>query len=88
MLTTAPASAAPVTAFAPGAVRYIWTRTGSVLAGAGSSELEVAWEKPKTAGTPIYGVTPVFLKDGVEVLGTESTAEVTMEPLGMVLVIR
>ena len=94
-LTTEPADAsvkprrtASLTAFAPGAVRYIWTRNGSVLAGAGSSELEVAWEKPKTAGTPIYGVTPVFLKDGVEVLGTEVTAEVTMEPLGMVLILR
>ena len=31
--------------------------------------MEVAWEKPKTSGTPIYGVTPVFLEDGVEVRG-------------------
>ena len=37
---------------------------------------------------PLYGVTPVFIKNGVEVLGTEATAAVTMEPLGMVLVLR
>ena len=36
----------------------------------------------------VYGVTPVFLKDGVEVLGTEATAVVTMEPLGKVLILR
>ena len=67
--TIGPNKIATLTAFAPGAVRYIWTRNGSVLSGADSSELEVAWEKPKTSGTPIYGVTPVFLKDGVEVRG-------------------
>lgn len=94
-LTTEPADVfvksrrtATLTAFAPGAVRYIWTRNGSVLAGADSSALEIVWEKPKTAGTPIYGVTPVFVKDGVEVRGAEATAEATMLPSGMTLVLR
>jgi len=79
-----------LTAFAPGAVRYVWTRNGVVLAGATGSEVTVVWERPKAVGgTPVvYGVTPVFLKGGVEVLGEEASAEVTMLPLGMVLILR
>ena len=71
-----------------GAHAWIRVRKGVALAGADSSELEVVWEKPRTAGTPVYGATPVFLKDGVEVLGTEMTAVVTMEPIGKVLILR
>ena len=96
VLTTEPADVfvkprrtATLTAFAPGAVRYIWTRNGVVLAGATGSEVAVVWERPKAVGgTLVYGVTPVFLKDGVEVVGEEATAEVTMLPLGMVLILR
>ena len=95
-LTTEPADVfvkprrtATLTAFAPGAVRYVWTRNGVVLAGATGSEVTVVWERPKAVGgTLVYGVTPVFLKDGVEVVGEEATAEVTMLPLGMVLILR
>ena len=96
VLTTSPVDtrvksggAATLTAFAPGVVRYVWTRNGEVLAGASGPEITVVWESPKTVGgTPAYGVTPVFLKDGVEVLGTEATAEVTMLPLGMMIILR
>lgn len=97
VLTTEPADdvsvkprrTATLTAFAPGAVRYVWTRNGVVLAGATGSEVTVVWERPKAVGgTLVYGVTPVFLKDGVEVLGEEASAEVTMLPLGMVLILR
>lgn len=96
VLTTEPADVsvkprrtATLTAFAPGAVRYVWTRNGVVLAGATGSEVTVVWERPKAVGgTLVYGVTPVFLKDGVEVLGEEASAEVTMLPLGMVLILR
>jgi len=97
VLTTAPGDTsvkvrrtATLTAFAPGAVRYVWTRNGVVLAGATGSEVTVVWERPKAVGgTPVvYGVTPVFLKGGVEVLGEEASAEVTMMPLGMVLILR
>ena len=96
VLTTKPADVfvkprrtATLTAFAPGAVRYVWTRNGVVLAGATGSKVTVVWERPKAVGgTLVYGVTPVFLKDGVEVFGKEATAEVTMLPLGMVLILR
>ncbi len=98
LLTTEPADdvsvkprkSATLTAFAPGAVRYVWTRNGAVLAGATGSKVTVVWERPKAVGgnPVVYGVTPVFLKDGVEVLGTEATADVTMLPLGMVLILR
>lgn len=96
VLTTSPVGmrvkpnrTATLTAFAPGAIRYVWTRNGEVLAGASGPEITVVWESPKTVGgTPVYGVTPVFLKDGVEVLGTEATAEVTMLPLGMMIILR
>ena len=96
VLTTSPVAtsvktrkSATLTAFAPGAVRYVWTRNGVVLAGATGSEVTVVWERPKAVGgTLVYGVTPVFLKDGVEVLGEEASAEVTMMPLGMVLILR
>ena len=96
VLTTSPVGmrvkpnrTATLTAFAPGAIRYVWTRNGEVLAGATGPEITVVWESPKTVGgTPVYGVTPVFLKDGVEVLGEEVTAEVTMLPLGMMIILR
>ena len=96
VLTTSPVGmrvkpnrTATLTAFAPGAIRYVWTRNGEVLAGASGPEITVVWESPKTVGgTPVYGVTPVFLKGGVEVLGEEVTAEVTMLPLGMMIILR
>ena len=98
VLTTEPADdvsvkprrTATLTAFAPGAVRYVWTRNGVVLAGATGPEVTVVWERPKAVGgnPVVYCVTPVFLKDGVEVLGEEASAEVTMMPLGMVLILR
>jgi hypothetical protein len=95
-LTTAPVDtavkpnkAATLSAFAPGAIRYVWTRNGEVLAGADGPEITVVWQSPKSAGgTLVYAATPVFLKDGVEVLGTATEADVTMEPLGMVLILR
>ena len=96
VLTTKPADVsvkprrtATLTAFAPGAIRYIWTRNGEVLAGADGPEITVVWQSPKSSGgTLVYAATPVFLKDGVEVLGTATEADVTMEPLGMVLILR
>ena len=96
VLTTSPVGtrvksggAATLTAFAPGAIRYVWTRNGEVLAGASGPEITVVWQSPKSAGgTLVYAATPVFLKDGVEVLGTATEADVTMEPLGMVLILR
>ena len=84
-----PNKAATLSTFAPGAIRYVWTRNGEALAGASGPEITVVWQSPKSAGgTLVYAATPVFLKDGVEVLGTATEADVTMEPLGMVLILR
>ena len=76
-------------AFAPGAVRYVWTRDGDVIADANGLEVKVDWEHRKSSAGPlVYGVTPVFLVGGEEVLGAETTAEVTMTPAGMTLLVR
>ena len=73
-------------AYAPGAVRYVWTKDGEVVSGASGAELEVPWEsRSRSQGAFVYGVTPVFLKGGEEVYGAEATAEVEMVPRGMVL---
>ena len=80
---------ATLTAFAPGAVRYIWTRNGEVIDGEEGETLEIEWQSPKSAGGPVvYAVTPVFSKKGAEVLGEEATAEVTMTPPGTMVILR
>ncbi len=80
---------ATLTAFAPGAVRYIWTRNGEVIDGKEGETLTIEWQSPKSAGGPVvYAVTPVFSKKGAEVLGEEATAEVTMTPLGTMVILR
>ena len=80
---------ATLTAFAPGAIRYIWTRNGEVIDGEEGETLTIEWQSPKSAGGPVvYAVTPVFSKKGAEVLGEEATAEVTMTPLGTMVILR
>ena len=82
-------AAGTLSAYAPGAIRYIWTRNGEVLAGADGTTVTVLWERRRDAALPdIYAVTPVFLVGGVEVLGEGAEAQVTMTPLGTVLRLR
>jgi hypothetical protein len=47
----------------------------------------VAWDTPR-AGTPVYGVTPVFTKGGETIYGETATAEVTMAPAAFIMVVR
>ena len=77
-----------LTAYAPGATGYVWTRNGEEIAGVTGADCTVAWEKPSQAATLTYTVTPVFTKGGETVCGTAATAEVTMAPAAFVMVIR
>ena len=77
-----------LSAYAPGAVAYVWTRDGEPLEGVVGETCDVAWEKPSRAGAPVYAVTPVFAKGGETVYGNTATAEVTMAPAAFVLVVR
>ncbi|MBR1837710.1 MAG: hypothetical protein IJ783_10545 [Kiritimatiellae bacterium] len=77
-----------LTAYAPGATSYIWTRNGEELDGVTGTDCTVAWERPSVAGTAVYAVTPVFTKGGETIYGASSSAEVTMAPAAFVMVIR
>ena len=84
-----PKRSSTLTAFAPGAIRYIWTRNGEVIDGEEDEALTIEWQSPKSAGGPVvYAVTPVFSKKGAEVLGEEASAEVTMDPEGLIIILR
>ena len=76
-----------LSAYAPGATSYKWTRNGEVVDGATGGELTVYWTRPKD-GPVVYGVTPVFTKNGEQIEGKEVTAEVTNEPQGLMILVR
>lgn len=77
-----------LSAYAPGATGYVWTRDGETISGASGTECIVAWEKPSSAGTLVYAVTPVFTKGGETVYGASAEAEVTMAPAAFLMVVR
>ena len=77
-----------LSAFAPGAVRYVWTRNGEEIEGVYGAECVAAWEKPAKTGPVVYGVTPVFTKGGEDVFGATATAEATMAPTALIMVVR
>ena len=77
-----------LSAYAPGATSYVWTRNGEEIAGASGTECVVAWEKPSSAGTAVYAVTPVFTKGGETVYGASAEAEVTMAPAAFMMIVR
>ena len=77
-----------LSAYAPGATGYIWTRNGVEVEGVTGETCPVAWEKPSSVGTVIYGATPVFTKGGQTLYGNPATAEVTMAPAAFVLIVR
>ena len=77
-----------LSAYAPGATSYVWTRNGETLAGTTGTECIVAWEKPSSVGTLVYAVTPVFTKGGETVYGASAEAEVTMAPASFLMVVR
>ena len=77
-----------LSAYAPGATGYVWTRNGEEIAGVTGTDCAVAWEKPSQAGTLVFTVTPVFTKGGETVYGATAEAEVTMAPAAFVIVVR
>jgi hypothetical protein len=77
---------ATLTAYAPGAVSYRWTKDGATIAGATGGSLTVAWEK--TPRQSVYAVTPVYSVNGKAVEGTPTTATVENLPRGTMIYIR
>ena len=77
---------ATLTAYAPGAVSYRWTKGGAVIAGATCGSLTVGWEK--TPRQSVYAVTPVYSVNGKMVDGTAAAATVENLPRGTMIYIR
>ena len=73
--------------FAPGAIRYEWTRGGVPLVETGDT-VTLGWQRVKGDHTQEISVTPVYDVYGTEVKGEPSTATLTNEPLGMAILIR
>jgi len=77
-----------LTAYAPGAVKYVWTKNGEVVQGASGATLDVAWTRGVAFRTAVYGVAPVFSVDGKEVVGEVKSATLTMEKPGMAILVK
>ena len=78
-----------LSAYAPGAVAYRWTKNGETLAGETGKTLTVAWEKLKTPRLNVYAVAPVFqMANGTEAVGEAAVATVENAPMGMTLLVR
>ncbi len=73
--------------FAPGAIRYEWTRGGVPLTETGDT-VTLGWERVKGDHTQVISVTPVYDVYGSEVKGEPSTATLTNEPRGMTIILR
>lgn len=74
-------------AYAPGAVRYVWTKNGEEIADATAKELSVAWTRGGAAD--VYTVAPVFqMVDGSDKVGDAVLVTVENSPLGMTLIVR
>jgi hypothetical protein len=77
---------ATITAYAPGAVSYRWTKDGAVIVGATGGNLTVGWEKAPRQS--VYAVTPVYSVNGISVDGAAAAATVENLPRGMTVCIR
>ncbi|OQB35978.1 MAG: hypothetical protein BWY06_02971 [Candidatus Latescibacteria bacterium ADurb.Bin168] len=77
---------ATLTAYAPGAVSYRWTKDGALVEGATGSSVTVAWEKAPRQS--VYAVTPVYSVNGKAVDGAPVAATVENLPRGMIFYIR
>lgn len=75
-----------LTAYAPGAISYRWTKNGEVVAGETAGSLTVAWEK--TPRQSVCAVTPVYSVNGKAVDGAPVAAIVENLLRGMVFYIR
>ena len=73
-------------AMAVGAIRYKWTKNGTVISDGEDGELTVAWAKD--ADTDAYTVTPVYSVFGEETDGEAIPFAVKNQPPGMIISIR
>ena len=77
---------ATLRAYAPGAVKYRWTKDGEVLAETTTDTLAVDWvRRPRES---VYGVTPIYNIFGHEVEGEGVTATLENVPLGMTILLK
>ena len=78
-----------VTAYAPGAVRYVWRKNGEVLDGENGDSLTIVWGRRKLANSvDSYTVAPVFTTNGNDVEGDTAAFTVENKPLGTRITIR
>ena len=77
-----------LSAFAPGAIGYQWYRNGEPVEGAADATLDVAWERLPAPRTLEYTVKAKFDCHGVEVERESDPAMVTMQPLGLVILMQ
>ncbi len=77
-----------LSAYAPGAVGYVWKKNGEELAGETGETLKVNWRNPGKEAVDTYTVAPVFLVEGKEVEGEEQSCEVENLPLGLLIILR
>ena len=80
--------AATLSAYAPGAVAYVWKRNGVAMAGATGDTLDIAWRRPR--GNPIdtYAVSPVYIIEGEMVEGESRSCTVENQPTGGIIILR
>jgi len=75
-----------LTAYAPGAVSYVWTKDGVTLAGETGGSIEVAWQRGRRQS--VYRVTPVYSVRDKTVCGTAAEALVEYNPNGTCVILR
>jgi len=76
-----------LSAWAPGAVRYVWKKDGEVVAGESGAMLAIPW----TQGRPhqhVYTVTPVYNVYGNEVKGSPVSATAENAKRGHVILLK
>lgn len=77
-----------LTAAAAGAKSYIWKKDGVEIHGETGESISVSWTKDGCKTPETYSCTAVYDVFGVETLGEPVSCEVTMSPLGMMVIIR
>lgn len=75
-------------AYAPGAIAYRWTKNGKVIEGATGATFAPAWERMKAPRLNEFTVAPVYLANGVEIIGEPATTTIEYMPLGLIQFVR
>ena len=72
--------------YAPGAVKYVWTKDDEVIADANGPSLDIVWQKKPAAAT--YAVKPVYNVYGTEAEGEASSCEVNFKRVRLEILVR